>query len=480
MSSPYSRPDWPQEQPPPAQPPQDSQRPESTAESSAQPRAESPSQQAQPPRQEWADPHADPPTEPIPVVAEAVREVEPQVTAEAEPQVDPDAATQQWTMEPPPYATGDGPGGELPNTAAHPAEASGADVDSEAPTQQWTMQPPPQLPSADPGRQDPPPSGPPPDVPERRSYEPPPPPPPNNNMRWIWAAVAVVVLGVVIALAYVLTRPKAESPESAPPTAAAPTTEPARGCDYPAEVLDLTGWNLTVPLLGDAKQQEDNDDEGEKSDAEKAADKAAGRDDSKKAKEINQPELATFVAKPYFRINSSCDGVAFRAPVNGITTSGSKYPRSELREMSPDGSKTAAWSSSAGAHTFVVNEAFTALPQGKPNLVGVQIHDEDDDVSTFRLEGTNLYITEGDDTHHKLVTDKYVLGTKYEAKYIVSGDVIQAFYNGQLQTTITKQFSDAYFKAGAYTQANCSDSTVQCNDSTYGETTVYSLHVEHS
>jgi hypothetical protein len=299
-------------------------------------------------------------------------------------------------------------------------------------------------------------------------------------MRWIWAAAGIVAVGVLIAVTYFMNRPSDNTgSEAAPPTAAAPTTEPARGCDYPAQVLDLTGWNVSLPVAG-PPDQEDENDEGAKSDAEKAADKAAGKVDEKKAKEVNQPDLATFVAKPYFQINSTCDGVAFRAPVNGITTSGSKYPRSELREMSPDGSKTAAWSSSTGAHTFVVNEAFTALPQGKPNLVGVQIHDEDDDVSTFRLEGTNLYITEGDDTHHKLVTDKYVLGTRYEAKYIVSGDVIQAFYNGQLQTTITKQFTDAYFKAGAYTQANCTDHTVQCNGSTFGETTVYSLHVEHS
>lgn len=429
MSSPYTRPDWPEQQPPHAQAPE-------------------------PQSRQWdapqVDPHADPPTEPIPVVS--------------------DTATQQWSM--------DGPADD--------------DVDSDAPTQQWTMAPPPAHETAPPEQYPPDryqseqhpsdqsPPGPPPGPPGQppRAQEPPPPPPPSNeNMRWIMAAAAVVVLGVLVGAGYIFlhTRGGDSGTEAAP---AAPTTEPARGCDYPAQVLDLTGWNVTVPTLGEVKP--DDEDEGEKSDEEKAADKAAGKSDDKKAKEINQPELATFKDAPYFQVTPTCDSVAFRAPVNGITTSGSKYPRSELREMSPDGSKVAAWSSSEGAHTFVVNEAFTALPKGKPNLVGVQIHDEDDDVSTFRLEGTSLYITEGDDTHHKLVTDKYVLGTRYEAKYIVSGDVIQAFYNGQLQTTITKKFSDAYFKAGAYTQANCDDYTVECNDSTYGETTVYSVHVEHS
>src|SRR5581483_8145976 len=243
-----------------------------------------------------------------------------------------EAETQQWTMEPPPYAAAD----------AH-AESAAADVDPDAPTQQWTMPPPPAEsvgqdprsgPPQSPPPSGPPPSGPPPGPPEQgtREYEPPP-PPPNNNMRWIWAAAAVVVAGVVIAVAYFATRPSGgpapSAPEAAPTTA--PTSEPARGCDYPAQVLNLAGCNLTVPTLGEA----DQDDEDDKSDAEKAADKAAGNADDKKAKEVNQPELATFKAPPYFQVTQTCDSVAFRAPVNGITTSGSKYPRSELREMSP-------------------------------------------------------------------------------------------------------------------------------------------------
>lgn len=447
MTSPHTRPDR-------------SQQPPHTPE---EPRQEEPQPLAQ-----WDDPHADPPTEPIPVVAGA--------RPDADPDVDSDAVTQQWTMEPSPG----------PDVGAGVA----SDVDSEAPTQQWSMPPPPVgaeeggASPSDPPPSDPPPSGPPPSDPpqaEQRPYEPRP-PAPNNNMRWIWAAAGVVVTGVAIGVVYFLTHSNGGPPAGTetPPIAAAPTTEPVRSCDYPAQVLDLNGWNLTVPTLGEVKPEDKAEDEANKSDEEKAADRAAGKDDSKKAKEINQPELATFVSKPYFQVTPTCDSVAFRAPVNGITTSGSKYPRSELREMNPDGSTPASWSSSVGAHTFVVNEAFTALPQGKPNLVGVQIHDEDDDVSTFRLEGTNLYVTEGDDTHHKLVTDKYVLGTKYEAKYVVSNDVIQAFYNGQLVTSMTKKFDRAYFKAGAYTQANCTDYTVACNGSTFGETTVYSLRVEHS
>ena len=107
-----------------------------------------------------------------------------------------------------------------------------------------------------------------------------------------------------------------------------------------------------------------------------------------------------------------------------------------------------------------------------------QIHDGKDDVTVFRLEGTSLYVTDGDNAHHKLVTNDYKLGTRFEAKFVVSGGRIQAYYNGQLQTTLTKSISGAYFKAGAYTQANCTNSN-PCAESNYGQVEIYRATVTH-
>ncbi|MFF1821343.1 polysaccharide lyase family 7 protein [Kribbella sp. NPDC058245] len=216
----------------------------------------------------------------------------------------------------------------------------------------------------------------------------------------------------------------------------------------PADVLDLTNWKITLPI---------------------------GADES--PTEIKQPALATYSNDPYFKVVG--DGVQFRAPVNGVTTSGSGYPRSELREMTNNGSSNASWSSTSGTHTLVVRESFDQLPADKPQLVGAQIHDANDDGTVFRLEGSSLYITNGDTTHHKLVTSSYVLGTVFEAKFVVSGGQTKAYYNGTLQTTITKNFSGAYFKAGAYTQANCTNSS-PCATTNYGQTTLKSVTVTHS
>jgi hypothetical protein len=220
------------------------------------------------------------------------------------------------------------------------------------------------------------------------------------------------------------------------------------GCRYPSQILDLKRWKLTLPTGSEGSP-----------------------------KEITQPALDTFTSAPWFEPTSDCGAVAFRSAVDGVTTKGSSYPRSELREMADSGSN-AAWSSGSGTHTMTVTEAFTRLPEGKPQLVGAQIHDDSDDVSVFRLEGSNLYITDGDNPHYKLVTSDYALGTRFQASYVVSGGTVEAYYNGELQATLSKSVSNAYFKAGAYTQANC-EKVSPCGSDNYGETMIYDLQVSH-
>lgn len=123
--------------------------------------------------------------------------------------------------------------------------------------------------------------------------------------------------------------------------------------------------------------------------------------------------------------------------------------------------------------------AVTHLPEEKNQVVAGQIHGSDDDLTVFRLEGTKLYVTKGDDTHYKLITGDYRLGTVFEAKVVVSGGAVKAYYNGALQATITQKFSGAYFKAGAYTQANC-DKSAPCSADNYGEVVIHGLTVTHT
>ncbi|MFE5812055.1 polysaccharide lyase family 7 protein [Streptomyces sp. NPDC056479] len=224
----------------------------------------------------------------------------------------------------------------------------------------------------------------------------------------------------------------------------------AARCAHPAEVLDLTDWKLTLPT---------------------------GEDED--PTEITQPELAAFSAAPWFRAEDDCEAVRFRAAVDGVTTSGSGYPRAELREMTDGGADEAEWSATDGTHTLVVKEAFTALPEERPYLVGAQVHGGDDDVTVFRLEGSSLYITDGDDRHHHLVTGDYELGTEFEARFVAEDGEIAAYYNGRPETTISHDGGTNYFKAGAYTQANCDNST-PCDEGNYGEVRISRIDVTHS
>lgn len=180
---------------------------------------------------------------------------------------------------------------------------------------------------------------------------------------------------------------------------------------------------------------------------------------------------------PWFQPNSSCHGVRFRNAVDGVTTPNTSYARSELRELTADGRSEIKWSSTSGTHTMTIDQSIDHLPNTKRQVVAGQIHDGDDR-STFRLDGSSLYITRDNDTRWKLVTSDYRLGTRFQAKFVVSKGSIKAYYNGVLQTTIPVDFTTGYFKAGVYTQANCTNSS-PCDSSNYGQTTIYRLRVTH-
>jgi hypothetical protein len=218
-------------------------------------------------------------------------------------------------------------------------------------------------------------------------------------------------------------------------------------CSHPADVLDLANWKETLPTGSEGKPTE-----------------------------VSQPKLKTFSADPWFTTAAGCTGVQFRAAVNGVTTSGSSYPRSELREMA--GGDQASWSTTEGTSTLTVDTSVTHLPADKPQVVVAQIHDSEDDVTVFRLEGSKLYVTKGNETHYKLADGNYQLGTRFTVRFVAAGGRISAFYNGTKVADFAEESSGDYFKAGVYTQANC-DKSSPCSTENYGETVVYGLTVAH-
>jgi len=220
---------------------------------------------------------------------------------------------------------------------------------------------------------------------------------------------------------------------------------------YPAQVIDLANWKQTLPTGS-----------------------------SKKPQEIKADKLSTYLNDPFFLVDASGQAVRFRAPVNGVTTSGSGYPRSELREMTNGGKDLASWSTTSGAHVMYIDQAITAVPKKKKHVVAGQIHDSEDDVIVIRLEYPQLFV----DINGKkgpVLDPNYQLGKRFNVRFVAEGGKIKIFYNGNSNPahTISKKGSGFYFKAGAYTQSNCSKES-DCSSNNYGEVVVYNLQVGHA
>ena len=273
-------------------------------------------------------------------------------------------------------------------------------------------------------------------------------------------AVVVVLAGVALALGTRgvdsvrdLTTFGTSSGVSDDGTNASPTVENPK---VPAQLLNLTNWKLTLPV---GKEQDEAD-------------------------EVEQPKLASFEDSRFFHLNGAADGVVFRANAGGATTSGSGYPRSELREMKKNGKDEADWSNTSGVHTMTIVQAITATPKVKPEVAAGQIHGEEDVVAMVRLEKKHLFVeSDGDEVGD--LDNNYKLGTKFKLVMRAAPGGVTVTYNDKKTVHVDEVGGGNYFKAGCYTQA--SDHRQEDDDAdqkydkpdAYGEVVIYSLKVEH-
>jgi hypothetical protein len=247
------------------------------------------------------------------------------------------------------------------------------------------------------------------------------------------------------------TQPK--TPVAAPPQQppATTTTLPAAqpSATLPSQVLNLASWKLQLPVKSEGGSSPN---------------------------EIKESALTSFISTDHFYLNQQRDGVVFKANASGATTKNSKYPRSELREMSNDGRSNASWSNANGTHTMTIRQAITHLPDIKNELVAAQVHDGSDDVITIRLEGSRLFVQSDGKNIGDLDTN-YILGTVYTAKIVAEQSSIKVYYNNALKVTADKSGKTYYFKTGCYTQTN---TTKGDSAASYGEVTIYDLAVTHT
>lgn len=152
------------------------------------------------------------------------------------------------------------------------------------------------------------------------------------------------------------------------------------------------------------------------------------------------------------------------AAINGFTTKGSSYPRSEFREMNLDGSK-AAWSTTSGKHVMTYSASVVEFPPTKQQVVTGQIHDDEDDVIMIRHTNDKKIIEViQDTTKYGILDDKYEVGQIYTIRISAQDGKIVVSYqkDGQSDNEIkiinipNMKYTGCYFKTGCYTQSNLS------------------------
>jgi len=170
-----------------------------------------------------------------------------------------------------------------------------------------------------------------------------------------------------------------------------------------------------------------------------------------------------YSSDPEFIQNAAGDAVQFRVRMDAKTTSsGTKYPRSELRELNEAGTGNAAWDGSSGTHYMEGISRVTHLPPVKPWVVFCQVHDASSDLVRVQTEGSpgalKLVMRNtppGSSTETvTTVQASYTLGTDIVWRLEVIGGAGKLYIGGTVVGTFPAGESGCYFKAGAYAQSN--------------------------
>lgn len=246
----------------------------------------------------------------------------------------------------------------------------------------------------------------------------------TNHTRRVRLFIAALLATLGLCVVSDITTPQSFTASTAP--------------TVPGQVIDTSFWKLTLPIGGAGKPTE-----------------------------VKWSAIKTYEHPSYFynqqKAGEPAPYVVFIANAGGVTTSGSTYPRTELREMKPSSTTLASWSNrDAGTDRMVGTWAVTSLPKNKPHVVVAQIHNGSDDVIEVRLEGKRLFL-ESDGTEKGTFDTNYVPSTTAPIWFNLSiradatnGIRVTYIRGTTINKTLTyKRFGSGwFFKAGCYIQSN--------------------------
>jgi hypothetical protein len=153
-------------------------------------------------------------------------------------------------------------------------------------------------------------------------------------------------------------------------------------------------------------------------------------------------------------------GLVMRAPCKGTSTVNSKYPRTELREMTKD-YKRASWETK-DEHVLEWVGKISKRPAVKKEVVFGQIHDANDDVMEIKVDELNRLIVFHDSTNYGVLVDEYngqyvhLRIETYENKILVhcfQDPALKVFrYEKTVIVPTVGNITGCYFKLGCYQQ----------------------------
>ncbi|MCF6240748.1 MAG: polysaccharide lyase family 7 protein, partial [Bacteroidales bacterium] len=209
---------------------------------------------------------------------------------------------------------------------------------------------------------------------------------------------------------------------------------------YPSDIISgLTNWKITLPVDSNGNDNSNETDVNNR---------------NKNAWEVY--DLINFDYVPYFNVIN--DEVVFRAHCAGATTSGSKYPRSELRQLVGGGNNY--WSMNNYQY-LQVELRVIHTPVEKPEVCMTQIHGPQNEPLRVQYHATKgLYLVWNES--HKIYFDNdvpYTLGQKLRITVEVNnGDitctVLNLDNNKSFCYSWTSNDNTGYFKVGCYTQSS--------------------------
>ncbi|WP_299437162.1 polysaccharide lyase family 7 protein [uncultured Aquimarina sp.] len=219
------------------------------------------------------------------------------------------------------------------------------------------------------------------------------------------------------------------------------------GGNNPSDILSsLDKWKITFPLDEDGNDSTNDSKTG--SDC---------NDRNRNAEEIR--DITGAIPSPYsdyFYVEG--DEVVFKAHCGGATTSGSSYPRSELRQT-PGGNDN-YWSMDDYQYLDVRVRA-THLPVEKPEVSMVQIHGPQDEPLRveYRADDEGLHVVMNENNTAENVLP-YSLGEQLRVTVTVNNGNIRCVIVNESRPNLAAwdenwdaEDSTGYFKVGCYTQS---------------------------